>query len=91
MDNDGLSKLAKVFAALSDPARLRILELVDKREICVCKLVPKLALSQPTVSYHVGLLSAAGLLVTRKEGTNVHCRTKKDVVKHIRQLAEVAQ
>jgi ArsR family transcriptional regulator len=91
MENDELSKRAKVFAALSDPARLRILELVDKREICICKLVPKLALSQPTVSYHVGLLSTAGLLVTRKEGTNVHCRTKKGVVKCIRQLSGAAQ
>lgn len=86
-----LGENSRLFAALSDPARLRILELLDQHEICVCELAPKLKLSQPTVSYHVRLLSEAGFVTTRKEGTKVYCRAKKNIARQVKLLVDMAR
>jgi ArsR family transcriptional regulator len=53
---------------LSDPARLRILMLVTKKELCVCQIMGVLGISQPLVSRNLTLLNAAGFLDERKEG-----------------------
>ena len=55
--------LARVFAALSDPVRLRLLSLVAQAgEICSCDLQDPLGKAQPTVSHHTKVLAEAGLL-----------------------------
>jgi len=59
-------ELAKGFAALSDPARLRVISILaaaEGGEVCVCDLVEPLGKSQPTVSHHLKVLSDAGLVV----------------------------
>jgi len=62
-------ELARVFAALADPVRLRLLSLVASQdEICSCDLEVPLAKSQPTVSHHTKVLSEAGLLTGEKRG-----------------------
>ena len=90
MRDTELRRGSQMFAALSDPNRLRILELADGRELCVCELAPNVNLSQPTVSYHVNLLASAGLLVTRKQRTKVFCMTKRAVVKQLHRLMDLA-
>ena len=59
-------ELAKGFAALSDPARLRVISILaaaEDGEVCVCDFVEPLGKSQPTVSHHLKVLSDAGLVV----------------------------
>lgn len=58
----------EVFRALSDPTRLRILNLLKGGELCVCDLVDILEMPQPTVSRHLAYLRKTGLVLTRKEG-----------------------
>ena len=63
------AELAKVFAALSDPVRLRLLSLVaDGGEVCSCDLEIPLGKSQPTISHHTKALAEAGLLIGEKRG-----------------------
>lgn len=65
------TELAGAFAALSDPARLRLLSLMaaaDSGEVCVCELTEPLGKSQPTVSHHLKVLSQAGLIRGDKRG-----------------------
>jgi ArsR family transcriptional regulator len=57
-----------VFRALSDRTRLRILNLLQGGELCVCHLVAVLDVPQPTASRHLAYLRKAGLVVARKEG-----------------------
>lgn len=59
---------ALMFKALSDENRLKILELLIKGETCGCTLIDKLPISQPTLSYHLRLLTDAGLTEAYKEG-----------------------
>lgn len=61
--------LARGFAALADPARLRLLSLVAAAgEVCACDLVEPLGKSQPTVSHHLKVLLEAGILSREKRG-----------------------
>ncbi len=68
-------ELAKVFKALGDPVRLRLLSMIASRaggEVCVCDLTPAFDLSQPTISHHLKLLRQAGLIDCERRGTWVY-------------------
>jgi len=58
----------RFFKALAEDTRLRILRLLEVREMCVCEIMVALDLTQPTASHHLGLLENAGLVKDRKEG-----------------------
>lgn len=67
-------ELARRFAALGDPVRLRMLNLLATSSdgaVCVCDLVEPLGKSQPTVSHHLKILREAGLVTSERRGTNV--------------------
>jgi ArsR family transcriptional regulator len=69
--------LAQAFAALGDPARLRLLSLIASQpagEVCACDLVEPLGKSQPTVSHHLKVLYEAGLVERDKRGSWVWYR-----------------
>jgi ArsR family transcriptional regulator, arsenate/arsenite/antimonite-responsive transcriptional repressor len=62
----------KIFGALSDETRLRVLRLLEERELCVCELMQVLDMSQPRISRHLGVLKNAGLVKDRREGKWVY-------------------
>lgn len=62
---------AKIFKALSHPARLRILNALREEGQYVCHLVILLGRSQPNISQHLTILRAAGLVVDEREGNNI--------------------
>ncbi|OZD58467.1 transcriptional regulator [Rhodococcus sp. 14-2470-1b] len=67
--------LARMFKALGDPVRLRLLSLVashDGGEACVCDISPHFDLSQPTISHHLKVLRECGLLDCERRGTWVY-------------------
>ncbi|MDX2597357.1 MULTISPECIES: ArsR/SmtB family transcription factor [Streptomyces] len=75
LDEDRAAELAKLFKALGDPVRLRLLSMIASRaggEVCVCDLTPAFDLSQPTISHHLKLLRQAGLIDCERRGTWVH-------------------
>ncbi|MFG3247393.1 ArsR/SmtB family transcription factor [Streptomyces sp. NPDC048187] len=75
LDQDQAVELAKVFKALGDPVRLRLLSMIASRsggEVCVCDLTPAFDLSQPTISHHLKLLRQAGLIDCERRGTWVY-------------------
>jgi len=67
-------KRSKFFKALADKTRLRILKLLEIREMCVCEIMIALGLTQPTTSHHLGILENVGLIKSRKEGKWVYYR-----------------
>ena len=66
--------LAGLFAALADRTRLRLLNLMAGREVCVCYLVEILGQSQPKISRHLAYLRKAGIVAARREGKWMHYR-----------------
>ena len=61
-----------VMKAVSDPTRVRILKLLEGGELCVCQVIAVIALGQSTISKHLFLLRAAGLIKDRKDRKWVH-------------------
>ncbi|MFF4705360.1 ArsR/SmtB family transcription factor [Streptomyces sp. NPDC001288] len=78
LDEDRAADLAKLFKALGDPVRLRLMSMIassgEGGEVCVCELTPAFDLSQPTISHHLKLLRQAGLIDCERRGTWVYYR-----------------
>ena len=75
------TQAARVFKALCDPNRVRILELLQTGEVCACALLEQLEISQPTLSHHMKAMVEAGLLTERKQGKRTYyaiCRQTWD-------------
>lgn len=75
LDDERAAELARVFKALGDPVRLRLLSMIASREggeVCVCEMTPAFDLSQPTISHHLKLLRQAGLIDCERRGTWVY-------------------
>src|SRR5687767_5306843 len=69
-----LEALTRVYAALADPTRLRILALLRDGEVCVCHIHASLDVPQPTASRHLAYLRKSGLVEARREGIWMHYR-----------------
>ena len=67
-----MHSVERVFQALADGTRLRILGLLLAGEVCVCTLHESLGEPQPKVSRHLAYLRRAGLVSTRREGLWIH-------------------
>ncbi|MEO3752240.1 metalloregulator ArsR/SmtB family transcription factor [Streptomyces sp. B6B3] len=75
LDEGRAAELARVFKALGDPVRLRLLSMIASRrggEVCVCEMTPAFEVSQPTISHHLRLLRQAGLIDCERRGTWVY-------------------
>lgn len=69
-----MKQSAKVFKALSDETRLRILKMLELRPLCVCEIQYLLKGSQPNVSHHLKTLYDAGLVESKNDGLWVDYR-----------------
>ena len=58
----------KVMKALSDPNRVKIMKMLQHKDLCVCELQTALGIAQPTVSKHLKILEGAGLVTFEKDG-----------------------
>jgi ArsR family transcriptional regulator len=64
-----MKNFIQVMKALSDPNRVRVLKLLQQKELCVCQIQHVLQLAQSTVSKHMKLLEDAGLVQRKRQGT----------------------
>jgi ArsR family transcriptional regulator, arsenate/arsenite/antimonite-responsive transcriptional repressor len=69
--------LVPLFAALADSTRLRLLNLMDGREVCVCYFVEILKQGQPKISRHLAYLRRVGIVEARREGKWMHYRIER--------------
>ena len=63
-----MNAFIKVMKALSDPNRLKIIKMLQRKLMCVCEMQEALQVAQPTVSKHLRLLEDAGLANSQKDG-----------------------
>ena len=85
-----MKDLTRIFKALSDPARLRLLKMLEARPLCVCEITAVLGLATSTVSKHLSILRDAGLILDEKENKwvnyRLHSETLNEYGWHILQL-----
>lgn len=75
--------MAKIFKALSDENRLKIIELLLRGELCGCMLIDKLDIQQPTLSYHLRILAEAGLTTSFREGNMIKYHVNIEVIDQV--------
>ena len=63
---------AKVLKAISDPKRLRIVDMLSCGELCACKILEAFHITQPTLSHDMKVLIEAGIVNDRREGKNIY-------------------
>jgi len=82
---------ARLFKALGDPARVRIVNLLATSDepVCVCELTPAIGLAQPTVSHHLKRLVDAGLLLREQRGTWGYYSINRDALAQIATLVSL--
>ena len=89
------NQLAKIFKALGDENRLRILEMLQGEERCACMLLDEMHITQPTLSHHMKILCDVDLVIGRKEGKWMHYRLNADqfqkVAQFLQRTAEMAK
>jgi ArsR family transcriptional regulator len=86
---DDAERLAAALKAIADPARLRLLSLIQAQpghEACVCHLTEPLGLSQPTVSHHLKVLLQAGLVEREQRGSWAFFRVREGPLAAVREL-----
>jgi ArsR family transcriptional regulator len=79
LDDDAAERLARLFRALADRHRIRLLSMIaaaDGGEACICDLTEPLGLSQPTVSHHMKQLVEAGLVTREQRGKWAYYRVR---------------
>jgi ArsR family transcriptional regulator len=81
--------MARVFHALADATRLRILEQLADGEHCVCDLSDALEANQSRLSFHLKTLKDAGLLLDRREGRWIYYSLNQDAVQQLRDAVSV--
>ncbi len=83
LSDEEATQAARVFKALADPARVRLLSIVAAsagHEACVCDLTGALDLSQPTISHHLKVLKDAGLLERERRGSWAYYRLRPETL-----------
>lgn len=88
-----MKQSARLFKALSDETRLRILKMLEQRPLCVCEIQYVLKGSQPNISHHLKTLSDAGLVESKKDGLWVDYRLpdRPETPLHAAALSMVSQ
>jgi ArsR family transcriptional regulator len=84
---------AALFRALSDPARVKIINLLARtaEPVCACEFEPTLQLSQPTVSHHLKKLTEAGLLEREQRGKWAYFSLNEEASLQLERLVRVAE
>ena len=87
LDDASAALLATAFAALADPARLKLLSLIATApagEACACDLIEPIGKSQPTVSHHLKVLTETGLIFREKRGVWAWYRANPEKLTQLR-------
>lgn len=78
-----VNEVVTLAKALAHPQRLKLLAAIGAKEVCVCKLVGVIELSQPAISHHLNILARAGLLRRRRKGRFNHYQANPKLVQEL--------
>jgi ArsR family transcriptional regulator len=76
---------AKVLKAISEPKRLRIVDMLSCGELCACEILEEFHITQPTLSHDMKLLVEAGIVKDRREGKNIYYSLNQDILRKLQE------
>ncbi len=89
IEGEDLNPEIKVFKAVADATRLKILQLLIKGELCICEIMLALKKPQSSISHNLSILEDAGLIKERKDGKWCHYRLSDGAVIEMINLAKL--
>ena len=90
--NSQYTGIAKVFKALSDPKRVKIVDLLSCGEMCGCVLLKCFEITQPTLAHDMKVLTEAGIVTSRREGKKtIYALNKEAIENYRRQMDGILQ
>ncbi len=75
-----------VFKALADETRLKIIEMLSCGELCACDILESFQITQPTLSYHMKILTDSSIVISRKEGSWVRYHNNEELIATVKQF-----
>lgn len=75
-----------IFKAFADETRLKIIEMLSCGEMCACDILESFQITQPTLSYHMKILTDSGIVTSRKEGSWVIYNNNMDLVMQVKEF-----
>ena len=93
LSDEDAQSAASLFKALSDPARVRLVNLLATSDepVCMCELIEPVGLSQPTVSHHLKKLTQAGLLEREQRGVWAFYSLNREALAQLASLVELRE
>ena len=82
MEN-GYADYALLFKALSDETRLKIIDMLSCGELCACDILKSFNITQPTLSYHMKILTECGIINGVREGAWMHYTINQEIANNI--------
>jgi ArsR family transcriptional regulator len=76
-------RMAKVFRALSDPKRVKIVDMLSCGEMCGCVLLKCFEITQPTLAHDMKVLSEAGIVTSRREGKKTYYALNRELLEKV--------
>ena len=77
------AKMAKMFKALSDPKRVKIVDMLSCGEMCGCVLLKCFEITQPTLAHDMKVLSEAGIVTSRREGKKTYYALNRELLEKV--------
>ena len=78
-----MADIAKMFKALGDKNRLFMFRMISEEEVCACKILEQMHISQPTLSRHMKILVDSGLVKARKDAQWMRYSLNEDAVREL--------
>ena len=88
MEKQKYIEKAEMFKVLSDSNRLQIIDMLSCGEMCVCKILEKFNITQPTLSHHLKVLADSEILVSRKEANWMYYKLNDKKMKEITEFLQ---
>ena len=76
---------AKILKVISEPKRLKIVDMLSCGELCACKILEEFHITQPTLSHDMKLLVDAGIVNDRREGKNIYYSLNKETIANLQE------
>ena len=77
--------ISKMLKAMSEPKRLRIVDMLSCGELCACKILEEFNITQPTLSHDMRVLVEAGIVKDRREGKNIYYSLNREALEAMHQ------
>lgn len=83
------AEYAVLFKALADETRLKIVKMLAHEELCACHILREFQITQPTLSYHMKILTESGLVTSKKQGAWIHYKMDEEKIESIRKFLKL--